>query len=89
MLWLLAGGMIAITRRWEHKPWCWLGIRPLSWRALLLAGVLGVALGMAVPVLTVAVNRLLPPSEGGTVESAACQRGGLVAPARCADGERH
>jgi membrane protease YdiL (CAAX protease family) len=71
MLWLLAGTVIAITRWWERKPWVWLGIRPISWRAALLAGVLGVLLSVAVPALTVAVNRLMPPSPGGTVESVA------------------
>ena len=71
MLWLLAGTVIAITRGWERKPWSWLGLRPLSWRAALLAGALGLALSIAVPALTVAVNRLLPPSPGGTVESVA------------------
>ena len=34
MLWLLAGTVIAITRWWEHKPWFWLGLRPISWRAI-------------------------------------------------------
>jgi membrane protease YdiL (CAAX protease family) len=71
MLWLVAATVIAITRGWEHKPWVWLGIRPISWRAALLAGVLGVLLSVAVPALTVAVNRLMPPSPGGTVESVA------------------
>ncbi len=71
MLWLLAGTVIAITGWWEHKPWSWLGIRPISWRAALLAGVLGVVLGIAVPALTVAANRLMPASDGGTVASVA------------------
>ena len=48
MLWLLAGTVIAITRRWERKPWSWLGLRPISWRAALLACVLGVVLVFAV-----------------------------------------
>lgn len=71
MLWLLAGTVIAITRWWEHKPWFWLGLRPISWRAALLACVFGGMLVVAVPALTVAVNRLVPPSDGGTVESVA------------------
>ena len=71
LLWLLAGTVTAITRWWEHKPWFWLGIRPISWRAVLLAAVLGVLLAVAVAVLTVAVNRLMPPSDGGTVDSVA------------------
>ena len=71
MLWLLAGTVIAITLWWQRKPWSWLGIRPISWRAALLAGALGVVLVFAVPALTVAVNRLVPPSEGGTVDSVA------------------
>jgi membrane protease YdiL (CAAX protease family) len=71
MLWLLAGTVIAISRWWERKPWSWLGLRPISWRAALLAGVLGVALVAAVAALTAAVHRLMPPSDGGTVESVA------------------
>jgi membrane protease YdiL (CAAX protease family) len=71
MLLLLAGALIAITIGWERKPWSRLGLRPLSWRAALLAVALGVALSIAVPALTVAVNRVLPPSPGGTVESVA------------------
>ena len=71
MLLLLAGTVIASTRWWERKPWFWLGLRPISWRAALLACVFGVVLVFAVPALTVAVNRLVPPSDGGTVESVA------------------
>ena len=71
VLLLLAGAVIAISRGWERRPWSWLGLRPLSWRAALLAGALGLALSITVPALTVAVNRLLPPSPGGTVESVA------------------
>jgi uncharacterized protein len=68
---LLAGAVIAISRGWERKPWSWLGLCPISWRAALLAVALGVALGITVPALTMAVNRLLPPSPGGTVQSLA------------------
>ena len=71
MLWLLAGTVIAITRGWERKPWFWLGLRPISWRAALLACALGVVLVFAVPALTAAVHRLMPPSDGGTVQSVA------------------
>jgi hypothetical protein len=71
VLWLLAGTVIAVTRWWEHKPWFWLGLRPISWRAALLACVFGVMLVFAAPALTVAGKRLVPPSDGGTVESVA------------------
>jgi membrane protease YdiL (CAAX protease family) len=71
MLWLLAGTVIAITRWWEGKPWSWLGLRPISWPMVLLAGVFGVVLVFAVAALTAAVNRLVPPSDGGTVDSVA------------------
>jgi CAAX protease family protein len=71
MLWLLAVAVIAITRWWERKPWTWLGLRPISWRAVLLAGALGVVLSLAVPALIVVVNRLVPTSPGGTVVSVA------------------
>ena len=65
MLWLLTGTVIVVTRWWEHRPWSWIGVRRISWRAALLAAVLGVALGIAVPILTVATSRLLPLSKGG------------------------
>jgi membrane protease YdiL (CAAX protease family) len=71
LLWLLAGIVIAITLGWERKPWSWLGLRPISWRAALLACMFGVVLVFAVAALTVAVNRLVPPSDGGTVDSVA------------------
>jgi membrane protease YdiL (CAAX protease family) len=65
MLWLLTGTVIVVTRWWEHRPWSWIGVRRISWRAALLAAVLGVALGIAVPILTLATSRLLPLSKGG------------------------
>jgi len=71
MLWLVAATVIAITRGWERKSRVWLGLRPISWRATLLACVLGVVLGATIPGLTAAVNRLVPPSDGSTVESVA------------------
>jgi hypothetical protein len=33
MLWLLTGTVIVVTRRWEHRPWSWIGVRRISWRA--------------------------------------------------------
>src|SRR5512132_4708337 len=71
MLWLRTGTVIVVTRWWERKPWSWIGVRRISWRAALLAAVLGVALGIAVPILTVAPSRLLPLSKGGTVDTVA------------------
>ncbi len=70
-LWLLAGAVIAIAVRWERRPLTALGIRRLAWRSALVAALLGIALGAAVPVLTLAVGRLLPPSPGGTVATMA------------------
>lgn len=71
MLWLLTGTVIVVTRWWEHRPWSWIGVRHISWRAALLAAVLGVALGIAVHILTVATSRLLSLSKGGTVDTVA------------------
>ena len=71
MLWLLTGTVIVVTRWWERRPWSWIGVRRISWRAALLAAVLGVALGIAVPILTVATSRLLPLSKGATVDTVA------------------
>jgi uncharacterized protein len=71
MLWLLTGTVIVVTRWWEHRPWSWIGVRRISWRAALLAATLGVALAIAVPILTVATSRLLPLSRGATVDSVA------------------
>ena len=61
--------MIGITFFWQRQPLYWLGISPIAWPWALLAGVLGVGLGAAVPLLTMAAHRLLAPSTGGTVES--------------------
>ncbi len=71
LLWLLTGSVIAIAVLWERKPLSSLGVRPISWPQVLLAVALGVVLGVAVPVLTLVVNQLIPPSQGGTVESVA------------------
>ena len=69
LLWLLTCGVVAITVCWERKPLSSLGVRSISWPLGLLAGALGVVLSVAVPVLTLVVNQLMPPSQGGTVES--------------------
>ena len=69
LLWVLSGTVIGITLRWQRQPLSWLGIRPITWPWALVAGVLGVVLGVAVPLLTMAVTRLMPPSTGGTVAS--------------------
>ena len=66
VLWLLAGAVIALAVRWERQPPAALGIRRLAWRSAIAAALLGVALGAAVPALTLAVNRLLPPAPGAT-----------------------
>lgn len=70
-LWLLAGAVIAVAVRWERRPLSAIGIRRLSRRSALLAALLGIALGAAVPLLTAAADRLLPTSSGGTVETMA------------------
>ena len=69
LLWLLVCGVVAITLWWERKPLSSLGVRSISWPLALLAGALGVVLGLAVPVLTLAMNQLMPPVQGGTVAS--------------------
>jgi|SRR5215210_80689 len=69
LLWLLVCGVIAITVWWERKPLSSLGVRSISWPLALRAGGLGVVLGLAVPVLTLVMNQLMPPVQGGTVTS--------------------
>jgi len=71
MLWLLAGTLIALTMWGERKPWSWLGVRRLTWRAVLLAVGFGIVLGIAVPVLTAVAHWFMPAPGGGTVDSAA------------------
>jgi len=71
MLWVLAGMVIAISRGWECKPWSWIGLRSITCPGVLLACALGVVLVFAVAALTEAVNRVMPPSAGGTVDSVA------------------
>lgn len=66
VLWLLAGAVLAVAVRWERQPPAALGLHRLAWRSALAAALLGVALGAAVPVLTLVVNRLLPSAPGAT-----------------------
>src|SRR3712207_4621544 len=53
-------GLVGIATLWDRQPLGSLGVRPLAWRWAFLAGGLGVVLGLAVPVLTLLAQQLLP-----------------------------
>jgi membrane protease YdiL (CAAX protease family) len=69
VLWLLALGVLAITVFWERKPLMSLGVRSLRWQMLVVAIVLGIVLGVAIPVLGAVASSLFPASQGGTIQS--------------------
>ncbi|NDJ52321.1 MAG: CPBP family intramembrane metalloprotease [Chloroflexi bacterium] len=52
LIWLCVIGVLVITRRAEQLPLTSLGVHPLSWKDGLLAVGLGIALSVAVPLLT-------------------------------------
>lgn len=71
VMWLLALTVILLARRFEHRPWGSLGVAPLSWRWVLAAIGIGIALSLLVPVLTLATAGLFPASGEGTIGSVA------------------
>ena len=73
-LWLLALGVIAITRYWERKPLTSLGVRSLTLRLVLLGIGLGILLSVALPPLEIFANQPFPESPGGAIQDAIINR---------------
>lgn len=71
VLWGIAFAVLAFTRKIEKLPLKSIGWKPLSWKSALLAVGLGILLSLLVPVLTLLVSIVLPPSDSGTVTQVA------------------
>ena len=67
VLWGLAFGVLFFTQSVEKLPLTTIGWKPLSWKWILAAIGLGVLLSLFVPVLTLLVNAIFPPSDTGTI----------------------
>jgi membrane protease YdiL (CAAX protease family) len=67
VLWGLAFGMLFFTRSIEKLPLTTIGWKPLSWKWVVAAIGLGILLSLLVPVLTLLVSAVFPPSDTGTI----------------------
>jgi len=67
VLWGLAFGMLFFTRSIEKLPLTTIGWKPLSWKWIFMAIGLGILLSLLVPVFTLLVNAVFPPSDTGTI----------------------
>lgn len=71
VIWAFALAIVLVTLSVEQRPSTSIGWRRPSLRSALIAVGLGVALSLLVPVLTLAVNAVLPPSGSGTITQVA------------------
>ena len=71
VLWGLAFGMLFFTRSIEKLPLTTIGWKPLSWKWIFTAIGLGILLSLLVPVFTLLVNAVFPPSDTGTITQVA------------------
>jgi len=67
IFWGVALVVLGFTRTVENRPLETIGWKPLSWKSALMAVGLGVLLSLAVPVLTLLVSAIFPPSDTGTI----------------------
>jgi len=67
IFWGLAFAVLVFTRTIENLPLTTIGWKSLSWKSALMAVGLGVLLSLLVPVLTLLVSTVFPPSNSGTV----------------------
>lgn len=67
VLWILALGMMLFTVKIEKSPLTTIGWKPLAWKWAFIAIGLGILLSLLVPVLTLLLSTLIPPSTTGTV----------------------
>jgi uncharacterized protein len=68
--WALSLALLAVVLFWEQRPLASTGLRWPSWRWLLAALGLGLALSFLVPLLTLLVGQVVPPSPTGTIAEA-------------------
>jgi membrane protease YdiL (CAAX protease family) len=69
LLWLLTLGVLAIAVYWERIPLSSLGVRSLTWQMVVVAIVLGMVLGVAIPLLEALASHIFASSQGGTIQS--------------------
>ena len=67
IFWGLALAVLGFTRTVENRPLETIGWKPLSWKSALMAVGLGILLSLSVPVLTLLVSTIFPPSDTGTI----------------------
>ncbi|WKZ38358.1 MAG: CPBP family intramembrane metalloprotease [Anaerolineales bacterium] len=67
VFWGLAFAVLVFTRKTENLPLTTIGWNSLSWKSALMAIGFGVLLSLLVPVLTLLVSAIFPPSNSGTV----------------------
>ena len=67
VFWGLAFAVLVFTRKFENLPLSSIGWNSLSWKSALLAIGFGILLSALVPVLTLLVSAIFPPSNSGTV----------------------
>jgi hypothetical protein len=71
--WLIVFGVLLITLRWEHQPLASIGFTWPSRRLTLLGIVLGVVLGLSVPLLGLLAGQMFPSSQTGDAQTAFAQ----------------
>ena len=71
IFWGLAFAVLVFTRVVENLPLTTIGWKPLSSKSALLAIGLGILLSLLVPILTLLVSTIFPPSNSGTVTQVA------------------
>jgi membrane protease YdiL (CAAX protease family) len=59
-MWLLTGSIVFIIYAWERQSVSSIGLQRLSRKLLILAILLGILLGLAVPVMAFLASRLFP-----------------------------
>src|SRR5690606_16517820 len=67
VFWGLAFLILFVTKTVENLSLATIGWKPLSWKSGLAAVGLGILLSLLVPVLTLLVSKVFPPSNSGTV----------------------
>ncbi len=67
VLWALALAVLFFTRSVEKLPLSTIGWKPLLWKWIAAAVGIGILLSLLVPVLTLLVSAIFPPSDTGTI----------------------
>lgn len=69
LAWVLAGALIFVVIRGEHRSLASIGLKTITVKEGLLAIVLGILLSLSVPVLTLIASQIIPTSEQETIVS--------------------